>query len=806
MYANVFCLAFSCWISYKRERIPLNFGFPYSTLTSIMIEEAQIEGAPVESYEEKIVSSKDWIQKNTDNPVQRLKQYVISLFPIAQWIYRYNLTWLYGDLIAGLTVGCVVVPQGMSYAKLAQLPAEYGLYSSFVGVFIYCFFATSKDVSIGPVAVMSLQVGRAINKVIDKHPEFSDQGPLIAVTLSLICGGVSAGIGLLRFGFILEFIPIPAVMGFMTGSAFSIIVGQIPALFGVSKRLDTRAATYLVVINFLKQIKHTTIDAAFGIVCLTILFALKFASDYGQKRLPKWKVPFFYLGVLRNALVIVFATIISYGCFKNHKENPAASIIKTVPSGLRHLGVPAFDSKIISALASELPVSIIVLLLEHIAISKSFGRINDYKIVPDQELIAIGVTNLIGIFFAAYPATGSFSRSALKSKCGVRTPLAGIYTGAVVLLALYALTDAFYWIPNATLSAVIIHAVCDLMSHPRATWKLWLTSPLEAIIFVAAVVITVFVTIEAGIYFSISASAALLLLRIAKAKGEFLGRVEYFEVINPNIISPAGSTESDPVSLQCFNEQASNDSSYPNEKKATITQVATQITPIKSSQGSPFETNSNIHRRYKWVPLSLKSYNPQLKVLPPPPGVIVFRPNESFTYPNCSRQVDLLMDEVKRLTKSGRPSVGIKLGDRPWNDHGPRRMKESAEVDERPLLRAVVLDFSSVPYLDSTGVQNLADIRQAINRYVDADVEYHFVGIISPWTRRALVVEGFGGGTPNKHVIGVSSNIFEKEYLLPRADDEESGGGGNQGMQQPALIPVLSTETPFFHAEIPDLD
>lgn len=777
-----------------------------------------LEGVHVEAYVDPGVTATGWVKKQSSNPMTRLKRYAISLFPIAQWIYRYNLTWLYGDLIAGLTVGCVVVPQGMSYAKLASLAPEYGLYASFVGVFIYCFFATSKDVSIGPVAVMSLQVGRTINKVIDKNPELAGEGPLIAVTMSLLCGGIATAIGLLRLGFILEFIPIPAVMGFMTGSAFSIIVGQVPALFGVSKLLDTRAATYQVVINFFKQIKHSNVDAAFGIVSLVVLFALKYISDTGIKRRPKLRIPFFYLGVLRNALVIVFATVISYACYKNRKENPAASLIRTVPSGLRHVGLPNFNKTIITSLLSELPVSVIVLLLEHIAISKSFGRINNYKIIPDQELIAIGVTNLVGIFFSAYPATGSFSRSALKAKCGVRTPLAGIYTGAVVLLALYALTEAFYWIPNATLSAVIIHAVCDLMSHPRVTWRLWLTSPLEAVIFVASVFITVFVTIEAGIYFSICASVALLLLRIAKAKGEFLGRIEYFEIINP-IISSTPITPSESINANDSDSSSDSNNNYqPDTKAVTTHEISTEITTVPSKK-PPVQAYSvdNLRRRYKWVPMSLKSYNPKLKVMPPPPGVVVFRPNESFTYPNCSRQVDFLMDEVQRITKSGRPIAGIKLGDRPWNDNRPRNLESIAEADDRPILRAIVLDFSSVPYLDATGVQNLADIRSAINRYADTEVEYHFVGIISPWSRRALIAEGFGGGKPSKYVIGVSSNylavnVSKEELQILKPRDEESGECESEKIttshveETLKLEPVIGTDTPFFHSEIPDLD
>ena len=124
----------------------------------------------------------------------------------------------------------------------------------------------------------------------------------------------------MRLGFILEFISIPAVMGFMTGSAFSIIIGQVPGLFGVSKRLDTRAATYKVFIDFWKNIKYSNIDAAFGLVSLFFLFLFKYVASYGEKRAPKYKVYFFYVGVLRNGLIIVFATLISWGCYRHSEK------------------------------------------------------------------------------------------------------------------------------------------------------------------------------------------------------------------------------------------------------------------------------------------------------------------------------------------------------------------------------------------------------------------------------------------------------------------------------------------------------
>ncbi|QRV87552.1 sulfate anion transporter [Ceratobasidium sp. AG-Ba] len=208
----------------------------------------------------KTVSTLDYVQQARDASVKdSVIGYLSSLFPVFQWITRYNLGWATGDLIAGLTVGLVLVPQSMSYAKIATLSPEYGLYASFVGVFIYCFFATSKDVSIGPVAVMSLQVANVIKHVQQSHPNVYT-GPEIAVALAFICGFIVLGIGLLRIGRIVEFIPAPAV----------------PGLFGISSRFDTRAATYKVIINTLKNLKYATKDAAFGVVGLFTLYFIKY--------------------------------------------------------------------------------------------------------------------------------------------------------------------------------------------------------------------------------------------------------------------------------------------------------------------------------------------------------------------------------------------------------------------------------------------------------------------------------------------------------------------------------------------------
>jgi sodium-independent sulfate anion transporter 11 len=271
--------------------------------------------------------------------------------------------------------------------------------------------------------------------------------------------------------------------------------------------------------------------------------------------------------------------------------------------------------------------------------SLAFGRINNYKIDPNQELIAIGVTNTLGTLFSAYPATGSFSRSALKAKSGVRTPAAGILSGIIVIVSLYGLTPAFYWIPTAALSAVIIHAVADLLTSPAQSYRFWCVSPFEFIIFFTAVLVTIFSSIENGIYVSLATSFALLIFKLAHPRGHFLGRVR--------VHSSSKSSDSRDV----FVPQTSN-----------------------------------------------RVVNPQIRVEPPPPGILIYRFEETFLYPNCSILNGDIVDRVKATMRRGADLRLVPLSDRPWNDPGPRHgvNAEWEENEAKPELRAIVLDFSTV--------------------------------------------------------------------------------------------------------------
>ncbi|CAF0758921.1 unnamed protein product [Didymodactylos carnosus] len=535
------------------------------------------------------------------------KKYVRTLFPIFGWLPRYNLTWLIGDLIAGITVGVIIVPQGMGYAKVANLDPQYGLYSSFVGLCMYCFFATSKDISIGPTAVMSLLIGQTISSV--GTTLFT--GPQIASTLALFGGIISLAIGLFRLGVIVDFIPDPAIAGFMTGSCITIIIGQLPKLFGITG-ISSSLAAYLILGYTLQGLPGTHVDLAFGAIGLIWLYGIRYLTQFLTSRYPRFERPLFFFGIARNAILVIFGTLIAYGINVGQKTSPI-SILKTVPSGFREMHVPNTSISLLSTIAGTIPPVVVILILEHVAIAKSFGRINDYKINPNQELVAIGVTNIIGSFFSAYPTTGSFSRTAIKAKSGVRTPLAGVFSSLVVLLALYALTPAFYYIPDAILAAVIIHSVGDLASGPRVWKHLLDVHPLELFIFVAAVIITFFTTVEYGIYTSIGVSLIVILYRIARPSFSILGRITnsrgiYFPIDHPSVkdhitVNPNG------IVIIRLNESLT----YPNS--SYITEKMIDYLKANTRRGKPLSNNKGDRAWNDSTPLEMSDTDKQKPVL-----------------------------------------------------------------------------------------------------------------------------------------------------------------------------------------------
>ncbi|KAI8075149.1 sulfate transporter family-domain-containing protein [Gongronella butleri] len=602
------------------------------------------------------------------------RRYVTSFFPMRQWILHYNVSWLLQDLIAGITVGMVMVPQGMAYAKIANLDPQYGLYASFLGPMIYCVFGTSKDISIGMISVISLLVGQAVQQTTSAYSDIT--GAQVATTLSLFTGLVITAIGLVRLGILIDFIPGPAIAGYMCGSAITISLGQWPKLFGLVQ-VNAHQAPYKIIIGFFSHLSDTTLDAAFGVTALALLYVIKFGCRWVSRRVGRrWARAVFYVEIMRNGVMVVLGTLVSFAI-----GGRGIHIIRDVPAGLVAIGVPSMDTRVLGESTSVLPSMIIILILEHVSVAKSFGRMDDYTIQANQEIFTIGFANILGSFFGAPPATGAFSRSAIMARSGVATPLAGIFTGAVVLLALYVLTPCFFYIPDAVLAAVVIHAVTDLVTKPSYVKQLFSTSLAEGLIWVSSVLVILFVNVPVGIYVGVGLSLALMLVRIARPpRIKVLARV------------PVGA---------CENEDE-------NEERRAL---------LHGRRRNIYVDERDVHFLHVARPL--------------PEGVLVFRLDEALLYPNVEHVTEMIFQKIKRRTRRGQTGEPGELDGKSaipaWNKVGDTF---HGDMDvSRPVLKALVLDFSAVQRLDATALSCLASLRANVEAYACGAVPWHFCGV-----------------------------------------------------------------------------
>lgn len=442
---------------------------------------------------------------------------VKSWLPIVSWLPNYNLKWLQMDILAGLTVGMTVVPQALAYADVAGLPVQYGLYSAFMGGFIYLFLGTSKDITLGPTAIMSLLC-------------FSVVGgePHRAVLLSLLCGLIQATMGLLRLGFLLDFISYPVIKGFTCAAAVTIGFGQVKNILGLR---DVPTEFVLEVYYTFAKIPEARVgDVVLGLLCLTLLITLTFM----KRTLPSDDAPtltrvarklIWTVATMRNALVVVGATVVAFSweAYGHHIFTIAGETAQGLPpfkppptSDTTANGTIVTFGEIVKEFGGGLAVIPFMGLLESIAIAKAFGSQNGYRIAANQELLAIGLTNIMGSFVSAYPVTGSFGRTAVNSQTGVCTPAGGIVTSSVVLLSLAFLMPAFYYIPKASLAAVIICAVAPMADY-TVVMKMWKIYKLDLLPF-AVTFLVCFWGVEYGIIAGVVVSGALVLYNTARPK------------------------------------------------------------------------------------------------------------------------------------------------------------------------------------------------------------------------------------------------------------------------------------------------
>nr|ASU91608.1 sulfate transporter 4.2 [Camellia sinensis] len=432
----------------------------------------------------------------------------IELFiPCYRWIRTYKWRdYLQLDLMAGITVGIMLVPQSMSYAKLAGLHPIYGLYSGFIPIFVYAIFGSSRQLAIGPVALVSLLVSNVLGNIVDSSDELYTE---LAILLALMVGVLECIMGLLRLGWLIRFISHSVISGFTTASAIVIALSQAKYFLGYDIVRSSE------IIPLIKSIisgadKFSWPPFVMGSIILAILLVMK---HLGKSRK--------YLRFLRAGgplTAVVLGTT-----FVKIFHPSSISLVGDIPQGLPKFSIP----KEFGYVTSLIPTAILitsVAILESVGIAKALAAKNGYELDSNQELFGLGVANVFGSFFSAYPTTGSFSRSAVNHESGAKTGLSGIVMGIIMGCALLFLTTLFESIPQCALAAIVISAVIGLVDYEEAIF-LWHVDKKDFLLWTITSATTLFFGIEIGVVVGVGVSLAFVIHESANPHVAVLGRL-----------------------------------------------------------------------------------------------------------------------------------------------------------------------------------------------------------------------------------------------------------------------------------------
>ncbi|KAF3950578.1 hypothetical protein CMV_023692 [Castanea mollissima] len=458
-----------------------------------------------------------------DDPLYRCKnqtwfmKLIICLqffFPIFQWGSEYNVTLLKSDVIAGLTIASLAIPQGISYAKLANLPPIVGLYSSFVPPLIYSILGSSRHLAVGPVSIASLVMGSMLSEAVSPT-EDQILYLRLAFTATFFAGLFQASLGLLRLGFIIDFLSKATLVGFMAGAAVIVSLQQLKGLLGIVHFTSKMQIIPVVssVISTKDEWSWQTIVMGFG-----FLFFLLTARHISNRN-PK----LFWVSAAAPLTSVILSTLI---VFLLKSKVHGIPIIGHLPKGLNP---PSLNMLYLSGphLAVAIKTGIvtgILSLTEGIAVGRTFAALKNYQVDGNKEMMAIGVMNIAGTCSSCYVTTGSFSRSAVSYNAGAQTAVSNIVMASAVLVTLLFLMPLFYYTPNVILAAIIITAVIGLIDY-QAALKLWKVDKLDFMACFCSFVGVLFISVPLGLAIAVAVSVFKILLHVTRPNTLILGNI-----------------------------------------------------------------------------------------------------------------------------------------------------------------------------------------------------------------------------------------------------------------------------------------
>ncbi|XP_069062322.1 solute carrier family 26 member 6-like isoform X2 [Pleurodeles waltl] len=435
------------------------------------------------------------------------KSLLLKFIPVLRWLPRYRVKeWLLGDILSGLSVGIMQLPQGLAYALLASVPAVFGLYSSFYPVLLYSIFGTSRHISAGTFSIIAVMIG-SVTESMAPNENFMlpanetvldvtarDQARVeIAVALNFLVGIFQIGLGLLQFGFVVTYLSEPLVRGYTTAASIHVTVSQLKNLFGLrlSQKNQPLSLIYAI-ITICSKLPQTNLGTlVVSLVALVTLFGIKFVN---QKFSSKLKMP-----IPIELIMLFVATGISYGAQLNARFGIA--IVGDIPVGMRPPSVP--DSSLFGSLLGNAFAIAVVTYAFTISVCKMFSMKHAYKVDSNQELIALGLCNLFGSFFQCFTIGTAMSRSLVQENTGGNTQLVGVIASLVILAIILKAGELFVHLPKAVLSAIVIANLQGMYKQFADIQLYWRTNQIDLLVWVVTFVATILLNMDLGLVVSV---------------------------------------------------------------------------------------------------------------------------------------------------------------------------------------------------------------------------------------------------------------------------------------------------------------
>jgi len=467
-----------------------------------------------------------------------MKDKISQYFPILQWGRTYKSETFVNDAIAAIIVTIMLIPQSLAYALLAGLPPQIGLYASILPLIIYAIFGTSRSLAVGPVAIISLMTAAAAGK-------FAAQGSAeyltIAILLALLSGLMLCLMGILKFGFIANFLSHPVISGFITASGILIAVSQIKHIIGVDISGQTLPDIGQALIIALPQTHRPTL--MIGVFSILFLFLIRRYFSRFLTTIGVSQARAAVLSRLGPILIVILSIFVTIALKLPEK---GVNIIGSIPAGIPPLTLPTFDIALWFTLLGSSFMIALIGFVESVSVAQTLAARQQQSIDPNQELIGLGASNIAAAFSGGYPVTGGFARSAVNFDAGAQTPAAGALTALGIAITTLFFTPLLYALPIATLAATIIIAVLSLinLSHIKHAW---VYSKSDFIAMITTILLTLCIGIEIGVMSGVILSVGLFLLRSSRPHFAEVGRVrdtEHFRnidrhdvITNPQLVT-----------------------------------------------------------------------------------------------------------------------------------------------------------------------------------------------------------------------------------------------------------------------------